>query len=807
VHTAPVRTIVHVVRSGATVRAACLALAAAIGLGAIGLGAVGLTGIGVPVAHAADGFAETGFTTYTLEPAKGRLAVKVTLKITNNTPDTTEPYTCTKYREDWFWGTVPYTDTCYRTTHWYRDTASIWVEREAGKVKATSGGKKLAVETGQKGDAHRLQTIRFPKLFYGKSRTLTITYNLRGGPPRSDTFTRTLRAYASFCVIANGADRGEVTVRLPSGFKVDTSGEALRGKTDGGTRVFTSGAVKDTASWYACLSGTNEDGYTTESMTAPDGRTVRLLSWPEDPAWTRGVRSEVTAGLPELRRIVGANMEGTDALVVKEASTGNEYAGFYDRKSNTITVGEDYTQPSLVAHELAHVWFNGSVFAETWMSEGYAEWAGREASAALGPCGRPEAAPSSIRLGDWQYLAPRATAQERVAVEAQYDAACYIVTQVAQAAGDDRMTTVTAALLGRADPYTTGAGAGSGPTATAAGTRATKVATWRDWLDAADELGLRPAGASETLASDLLLEFGVTSDDGLLAKRTSARRAYQELLATVVGWQVPPVVRTPLAEWHFDDAQAAIDAAGATWDLTGEVDSVLAGVDARNGPAAAAWEAATSLADLEASGEIARRQLVAARDIADVRVLLDQKLDIVQQVGMLGTVMPSLDSAVAAVRAGDADGAAAVTLSVRSMLGGLRAQGEQRIVLSVAVAILVLALVVVLAVWRVQVSSRRRRLARAASGVPLGGVLARPSDPLPVRATSPFDQDTTTTVVELDGVAGPMPAWASPSIDDSPTMAVPDVPVPRPLPPTMPPPTLPPTTMPPQPPPPPAPTR
>jgi hypothetical protein len=736
--------------------------------------AIGLTAVQVSVAQAADGFTETGSTTYTLQPAKGRLAVKVTLKITNTTPDTTEPYECTKYREDWFWGTVPYTDTCYRTTHWYRDSAAIWVEREAGKVRATSGGKKLTVETSRRGDSYRVETIRFPKLFYGKSRTLTITYNVRGGAPRSDTFTRTLRAYASFCVIANGADRGDVTVRMPSGFKVETSGESLKGKVDGGTRVFTSGSVKNTATWYACLSGTNEDGYRADTMTAPDGRTIRLLSWPEDSAWTRGVREEVAAGLPELRRIVGSDMAGSDALIVKEASTGNEYAGFYDRTSNTITVGEDYTQPSLVAHELAHVWFNGSVFAETWLSEGYAEWAGRETSGAIEACGRPGAAAAAVKLSDWQYLEPRATTEERDLVAAQYDAACHIVTAVAQAAGDDRMTAATVALLGRLDPYAAGAGAGSGAGAGAGAgpTRASTTATWRDWLDAVDELALRPAGAPETLASDLLMEYGVTSDQALLAKRAAARRAYQELLATVVGWDVPPVVLTPLAEWHFDDAQTAIAAAGETWDLTGEVDAVLDGVDARSGPAASAWESAATLGDLEAAAEIAQRQLVAARDVVDVQELLERELDPVQQVGMLGMMVPSLDAAVAAVREGDTDRAAEVTLSVRSMLGGLRAQGEQRIALGIGIAILVLALLVVLVVWRVQVTSRRRRVARfaAASAASAASAAAMPASP------GSFDIDGTTTVVDLPGVTAPTPAWASPSIDDSPTMAVPEIP-------------------------------
>jgi hypothetical protein len=244
-------------------------------------------------------------------------------------------------------------------------------------------------------------------------------------------------------------------------------------------------------------------------------------------------------------------------------------------------VGEDYGQPALVEHELAHVWFNRATFKDTWLSEGLAEWAGRAVSDEAGACTRPETPAGSVRLTEWRYLGSRASQEERDAVAAQYAAACWVLTAVAGAAGDEGMTAAVSALLERRAPYA------ADPKAD----RATRVATWKDWLDAVDELALAPAGADETLASNLLLEYGVAGSPALLDERAAVRQAYHELRATADGWVVPVAVRTPLAAWHFRDARAAVEAASRTWELTGRrtprlrVSTLDTGQPPRRGPA------------------------------------------------------------------------------------------------------------------------------------------------------------------------------------------------------------------------------
>ncbi len=698
--------------------------------------AVGLLAAAPPYASADEGYRQTAATVYRLDPANGRLRVTVTLKVTNRTPDSREPYACIEYTEGWF--PIPYPSTCYNVTRYYLTTTSALVENEATSLKAVSGGKRLEVSKGTPGAAYRAVTVTFPRLYFGESRTVKLTYTVKGGKPRSPTATRTMRAFASFCAVANGTDSSTVTIRLPKGFSVDTSGEKLKAKVVGKERVLSSGKITNPEGWFACFTGTNRAGYKTDTLAAHDGREINLRSWPEDPAWAKGVRADIVSSLPLLERLTGTGMDGEAELSVQEAATGAEYAGFYDARTGTITVGEDYGQPALVEHELAHVWFNRTAFKDTWLSEGLAEWAGRAVSDEAGACTRPEAAAASVQLTEWRYLAPRASQEERDAVAAQYAAACWVVTAVASAAGDEGMTAAVSALLERRDPYA------ADPKAD----RATRVATWKDWLDAVDELALAPAGADGTLASNLLVEYGVAGNQALLEERAAVREAYRELTATAGGWVVPVAVRVPLAAWHFRDARAAVEAARRTWELTGETDATLAGVDARHGPAAEAWARATTLAELEAAADLADRQLRAARDVADAHAMLGSPLDVAQQVGLFGTRVPSVDAAIPAVRAGDGDAVARITADIRGTVDGLRAAGQQRMVAGGSAALVLLAVLAVLLVRRARQASLRRAEAHAlAATVAVAEAHQRPvpfGGPGPeLRASHPADDSTT----------------------------------------------------------------
>ncbi len=656
---------------------------------ALGLAVVAGAGtVAAPSVAAAQGYTETGATTYTLDPAHGVLHVSVTMRVRNTTPDTQTTVSC------------PPT-TCTRTTRWYLTTATIWVENEATAINASSGGARLAVEAGVKGSWYRKLTVTYPPLYYGRSRTVVVTYDIRGGAPRSNTELRLLRAYADFCVIANGADSGSVQVSVPAGYRMDTTGTSLVRTVVGNGQVYSSGRIGDTSTYWTCLSGTNDAGYRVEDIKAPDGRAIHMESWPEDARWTRAVKAEIDKGVPAIETLIGRSLPGTAPITVREDATGTEYAGFYDADTNTVTVGEDYAQPLLVEHELAHVWFNLSAFKDRWLDEGSAEWAGRTTSGEERACLKP-AAGTEVTLSDWKFLTPKSTQAERDAVLGQYETACYIVSTIATVAGERNTTAALAALFDGRDPYA------ADPSAR----RDDKVATWQDWLDAMDELGLRPAGASGSLASDLLLAYGVTTDRALLAQREVARTAYHQLVAQADGWVVPPAVRAPMAAWDFTTASAAIAAAGRAWTLSGETDRALPGIDARHGPVAAAWAAARNVTDLTDAGTKAQAQLDAAKDVAATIAALSAPLDTIQQIGVLGASVPSLDPAVTAVRSGDTATATRLAASARDWIRGLETAGQERLASLIGAVVVLLILVIVLLLAR---RARRRRAATMAA--------------------------------------------------------------------------------------------
>ncbi len=696
------------------------------------------------------GVVQTASTVVRLDAANNRLKVAITVRVANHTPDGTEQYPCTRYTGGFF--SIPYPAMCDRAVKYYVDNTSVVVDAAATGLKATSGTKSLTTTLGTTaaatGEAYRSVTIQVPKLFNGDRRTVVVTFTVPGGEPRSSVPVRALKAFARFCVPANGSTSGTVAVRVPKRYAMSTSGAKLRATLDGSTRVFSSGTISSTAGWQACFSGTNAGAYRTERLDGPGGSTINLQSWPEDQAWADGVRDDVTSSLPMLERLTGVAPSTTSPIDIREAGTGAQRSGTFDGASNTITVGEDFGEPALVQHELAHAWFNLSTFADPWLAEGFAEWAGRQA-AGEPPCDAPDDAGGSVDLGHWLSVDGSSTQAEHDAAVAQYLAACHVITAVADAAGQERMTTAIVALLGRRDPYAVDGGG--------SGTRASAKATWEDWLDAVDELALDPARATDGLAADLLVQYKVAADSDVLAQRAAARRAYRSLLAASPGWTVPVAIRAPLADWKFDAASSAIAAAAGTWDVTGETDATLDGVDARLGIAAKAWQGARTVSELRAASDLADRQLSAARAVAAARAALDQPLDLVQKVGMFATDVPAVDEAIVAVRRGDDDAAAKAAAQIRASVAGLRATGEQRIVVGSTLALVLMILLAVVATRRAIAERARRAEARQAAAV-VAIATAHPSRPSAPPLAAPD--------------AAPAPRgdrWQHNPLDDSPT--------------------------------------
>ena len=77
---------------------------------------------------AADGQTMTASTTYTLNPAAGRVDVSVDVIVKNTTASTTTYVSCTDWYYDYYFGWYPITTTCPQTTSYYIKDTYLWLE-------------------------------------------------------------------------------------------------------------------------------------------------------------------------------------------------------------------------------------------------------------------------------------------------------------------------------------------------------------------------------------------------------------------------------------------------------------------------------------------------------------------------------------------------------------------------------------------------------------------------------------------------------------------------------------------------------
>jgi hypothetical protein len=656
-----------------------LAVAAAVALGAVGAAPLpALADSQVPV---------SATTTYELLPDKGHVRVTVVMKITNRIPSTTRTVPCGS-------------GTCQQTTRYYIDEGWVWVAEEATDLRIVADRGSVTRKVDDRNDFLVSYHVRFQSIFRGATRTLTATYVIPGGKPRSDTTVRAGKAFASFCGISQATDTASVRVVVPAGYDMETWGGELTKQEASGKTVYASGPIAEPGDYWFCMSGTNPGGYVASTTTSPNGQTIRLEGWPEDPDWMTAVRNEAGRALARLETLFGLPVPGEGEILVREVAAEQlgGYSGVYTTNDRLALIGEDYTVEGLVTHELAHAWFNERTYSDVWLNEGYAGWA--ESAGSSGDVASCTALPfpgtGEPRIVDWKYVNPRSTEEELAIVDYQYAAACDIVTTVAFWIGEERMRDALATVNEGTTPY---AGSGEVP-ARGGGPR-----SWRQWLDAVDERGMVPAGRDDLgQVSDLLVRYGAIVPASVEG-REEARAAYHELEAAVDGWQMPSVVRAPMTTWAWAEATAAIEDIAAADAAVDETEALLPDVDATQGPVRDAIEAAATAEELDAARELAEAQARAAAEVAAMLEAVETPREPLEQLGLVEVEFePLTAAALAAVERADEDGAAAEVAKVEALLDGADDTGTMRLAAIVG-SILGVLLLLVLAV----VLLRRRR--------------------------------------------------------------------------------------------------
>jgi hypothetical protein len=655
--------------------------------------------------------------------------VTVRYTMTNRKPSTRSTKTCTGWAFDPWYGWYPYTTTCTYRTDWYYFSTTLYVESDAKNIKVTPASGTATLKSKSTSGNWREMRLKFSPLYYGQTRVISYSYDLPAGGPRVYTKRRAGAAITNFCATGPGTDTGEVRIVLPAGFQITRTTALKQISSSGSTWTWTSGKLKSKPwTWQSCVDGTNPNGSVKTIAGSIDAPVVAVSAWKDDPTWSAAAKGAADDSA-KLASVLGAlPNDDIGQITIVEAPTGTAPFDPYSRTQHTLTLTEAETDRGAIDDDIASIWFPTSVFREGWLRSAYIRWAESAAGVAGAPCTEPGTPPSATagNLLSWQGLY-MADTHEPLNDDGAYqlNAACWMIGQVADAIGPERMRATMEAMR---------TGAAAWP---AAGSekRPALLLTWQSWLDILTAQGFIPAGKDPAIVTDLLKRYRIVTDQDHLDARAQALAGYAAL-GTTTGGKVPASILPAIASWDFTAANTAIDTANRAWTTAASVPSKLTGATVDGGAVQQAVENAKTQADLDAAAAMADAQVALATKVAAALALEAAPRDAVQQIGLIGTVLPADAPAVDAVTKMDAPTATATADQLTAAINGARDVGMQRIELVAGtVTALVLLLLVVLLLRR---RRRGRRLAAAASmnAVATLQTAASPTSPMPDSAAS-----------------------------------------------------------------------
>jgi hypothetical protein len=405
--------------------------------------------------------------------------------------------------------------------------------------------------------------------------------------------------------------------------------------------------------------------------------------------------------LPVLRAAVGIPWPHAGPIVVQEAisRTVDGYAGRYDNATGMIEVAY-WASQAIMVHEAAHGWFNGSLLADRWATEGFAALYAQRALATLKIKASPPALTAALQkvaypLNGW----PADTAPDPKIEAYGYAGSYALAAAIAKRAGDAALVRVWADAAGRIGAYQPSASATGGA---AVPETVDAAPDWRGLLDLLE--------AETNMSFTDLWQASVVrpGEAALLDARTAARTAYTRTLAVAGDWALPRSIRDALRSWQFDAATAAM----------GDARTVLAQNAALAGEAA---RVGLALPDaMRPLFEAGRFSAAAAEGDAELRALDAVAVaegqrtpddDLLSRVGVLWSAPEAdLAAAKAALASGQLDIAVSSATAAGREWTGAWQEGRRRALLAVAF----LAMVIVLGASIATRARRARRPVRAA---------------------------------------------------------------------------------------------
>lgn len=484
--------------------------------------------LAAPAAHADDGIDVDSTSRYVLQAKEEVVRATMTMTVRNERPS-------------------------YRTgnyiQYFYLPSIAIPVPVEAAQLTAVSNGAPLSVtREPTKHPSTALATIRFPSnLLYGQSRTVTVSFVLKGEKPRSKNQTRVGPGYASFAVYGPGdAGQNIVQVVLPASMSFEATTDAFddgEGSKSSKTVTYTATTDAGGSGFWAVVSARDLDIARTRTVQLGD-QDVEVLAYSDDKRWLRFVASRMTSGVPVLEELVGTPWPGGLTTVREDLSVNvRGYDGWFDSREDSIVIGEELDQ-ELLYHELLHAWASSTSFEERWLYEGIAQYLAARAVAIQGdePTRRKPVSVTSkqaVPLNTWGDAGGRAQPTDGYGYAASYRA----MEALLDGMDDDTRSMVLAAAI-----------AGQSAYAVSGETRLTASRTgWRRFLDLVQVLG-HDNRAPRTFSTWVL----TPGERKLLQDRRRALADYQDVDDADGQWVPPLGVRAAMTDWEFEQAQQAL---------------------------------------------------------------------------------------------------------------------------------------------------------------------------------------------------------------------------------------------------------
>ncbi len=413
-----------------------------------------------------------------------------------------------------------------------------------------------------------------------------------------------------------------------------------------------------------------------------------------------------------LRADIGIDWPQTDPTVVQEAvsRSAGGYAGLFDPADRRIEVAY-WADPLVALHEAAHGWFNGSLLADRWSSEGFASLYGERAGARLkqkdtSPKLTASIRKSAIPLNAWAGLEGDAADADRATEAYGYAASLALARAIAERAGDDGLRALWSAAAGRVAAYQPPSIAGDGTAQPWAPETVDGPPDWRRLLDLLED-------GTGTGFADLWQKWVVRSDEAsLLDARAAARTAYTRTLAVAGDWTLPRSIRDALRDWKFDVAQDRMADARTVIAQWGAIEALATRTGVTPPPTMRQRFEAGDFAGASAEAEGERNALLAIGEAAATRPAGD---DLLSRVGMLGED-PDADigAARSALAAGDLAAAQSASRDATRAWTGAWQEGRRRVLLGLAAIASMLVLVAAVA-GRAR-AARRGRASSARAG-------------------------------------------------------------------------------------------